>query len=296
MKESLDIMFILKELYKISGFRITVHDTNFREIAAYPEEHLPFCQYIRQNEDAAKICRATDAEAFTVVNQTEDVYIYRCKFGLWEAVSPLYHFGVLAGYLMMGQVIDKTPESRKLVTSTARPFADDRAILDAKIDQIPVVGQDMIKSYVNIMTVCSEYITYSNKLRLPERDLAELTMKYIHRNYAQKLTIKELCVYFHCSKSTLINCFEARYHTSVNRYITAYRIEQASLLLRASDSTICEIALRCGFADQGYFSKVFQKEMNMTPTAYRQSFYKKDEQESQPEQDESSESDLQTAE
>lgn len=274
MKESLDIMFILKELHKISGFRITVHDTNFREIAAYPEDHLPFCGYIRQNPEADRICRAGDAEAFTVVNETEEVYIYRCKFGLWEAVSPLYHFGVLAGYLMMGQVMDKTPENRKLVSGSARPFADDRALLEAKIDQIPVVGQDMIKSYVNIMTVCSEYITYSNKLRLPERDLAELTMKYIHRNYAQKLTIKELCVYFHCSKSTLINSFEGRYHTSVNRYITAYRLEQACILLRESDATICEIALRCGFADQGYFSKVFQKEKGMTPTAYRQSNYR----------------------
>lgn len=273
MKESLDIMFILKELYKISGFRISVHDTQFREIAAYPEELSPFCCYIRQNPDAARICRATDTEAFTVVNETEDVYIYRCKFGLWEAVSPLYHFGVLAGYLMMGQVIDKTPENRKLVANSARPFADDRAVLEAKIDQIPVVGQDMIKSYVNIMTVCSEYITYSNKLRLPERDLGELTMKYIHRNFGQRLTIKDLCVYFHCSKSTLINSFESRYHTSVNRYITSYRLEQAMILLRESDSTICEIALQCGFSDQGYFSKVFQKEKGMTPTAYRQSFY-----------------------
>ncbi len=276
MKDSLDIMFILKELYKISGFRISVHDTEFREIAAYPEELSPFCQYIRRSSDANRICMETDAEAFMRVNETEDVYIYRCKFGLWEAVSPLYHFGVLAGYLMMGQVIDKSHENRLLVSVSSRPFADDRTLLEKKIDQIPVVGQDMIKSYVNIMTVCSEYITYSNKLRLPERDLAELTMKYIHRNFAQKLTIKELCVYFHCSKSTLINSFESKYHVSVNRYITSYRLEQATQLLRESDATICEIALQCGFADQGYFSKVFQKEKGMTPTAYRQSVYKTD--------------------
>lgn len=276
MKESLDIMFILKELYNISGFRISVHDTQFREIAAYPEELSPFCDYIRRNPEAAEICRSTDAEAFTMVNQTEEVYIYRCKFGLWEAVSPLYHFGVLAGYLMMGQVIDKSAENRHLVEDSALPFADDPTVLESKIDQIPVVGQDMIKSYVNIMTVCSEYITYSNKLRLPERDLAELAMKYIHRNYSQKLTIKDLCVYFHCSKSTLINAFENRYRTSVNRYLTTLRVEHSMILLRESDLTVCEIALQCGFADQGYFSKVFQKEKGMTPTAYRQSFYGND--------------------
>ena len=273
MKDSLDVMFILKELHKISGFRISVHDTDYREIAAYPEELSPFCSFIQKNGNAAETCREADRIAFDKVNETGDVYIYRCKFGLWEAVSPLYHFGVLAGYLMMGQVMDQSAENRIWVMSKARAYIEDRMMLEQKIDQIPVVAMDMIESYVNIMTVCSEYITYSNKLRLPERDLAELTMKYIHRNFGQRLTIKELCVYFHCSKSTLINSFEQRYHISVNKYITKFRLEQAKALLTQSDITICDIALRCGFADQGYFSKVFQKELGMTPTAYRNSVY-----------------------
>ena len=269
MKETLDVMFILKELHKISGFRISVHDTEYREIAAYPKELSPFCTYLRRFDKCGEMCREADKIAFSKVNETGDVNIYRCKFGLWEAVSPLYHFGVLAGYLMMGQVIDESPENRTLVISRARQFTEDRVMLERKVDQIPVVAMDMIESYVNIMTVCSEYITYSNKLRLPERDLAELTMKYIHRNYGQRLTIKELCVYFHCSKSTLINSFEQRFHISVNKYITKFRLEQAKELLVNSNSTICDIALRCGFADQGYFSKVFQKELGMTPSAFR---------------------------
>lgn len=271
MKDSLDVMFILKELHKISGFRISVHDTEYREIAAYPKALSPFCAYIRQSDKCASVCKEADTIAFNKVNETGDVYIYRCKFGLWEAVSPLYHFGVLAGYLMMGQVIDQTAENRNIVSVRTRPYFDNRIQLEQKIDQIPAVAMDMIESYVNIMTVCSEYITYSNKLRLPERDLAELTMKYIHRNFGQRLTIKELCVYFHCSKSTLINSFEHRYHISVNKYITKFRLEQAMVLLAKSNATICDIALRCGFADQGYFSKVFQKEMGMTPSAYRMS-------------------------
>lgn len=271
MRDSLDVMFILKELHKISGFRISVHDTEYREIAAYPEALSSFCSFLRLKGNTENMCKECDKTAFDKVNQTGEVYIYRCKFGLWEAVSPLYHFGVLAGYLMMGQVIDQTAENRLLVIGRARALVDDRVMLEKTVDQIPIVAMDMIESYVNIMTVCSEYITYSNKLRLPERDLAELTMKYIHRNFSQRLTIKELCVYFHCSKSTLINSFEQRYHISVNKYITKHRLDQAKLLLAKSNATICDIALRCGFADQGYFSKVFLKELGMTPSAYRMS-------------------------
>lgn len=270
MKDSLDVTFILKELHKISGFRISVHDTEYREIAAYPEAWSPFCAYIRQNKRCDQICREADKYAFDTVNQTGNVYIYRCRFGLWEAVSPLYHFGVLAGYLMMGQVIDHTEDNRNLVSTRTAPFFENTELLKEKIEQISAVAMDMIESYVNIMTVCSEYITYSNKLRMPERDLAELTMKYIHRNFSQRLTIKEMCLYFHCSKSTLINSFEQRYHISVNKYITKIRLEQAKSLLAKSNATICDISMQCGFSDQGYFSKVFQKDMHITPTQYRE--------------------------
>ena len=269
MKDSLDVLLILKDLHKISGFRVSVFDTDYHEIASYPEAHSPFCSFLHHNDQCCEICRQSQRIAFEKVSQTGDVYLYRCKFGLWDAVSPLYHFGVLSGYLLMGQVIDPTPESRFLVKDQVTPYVEDAILLEQKINEIPVVAMDMIKSFVNIMTVCAEYITCSNKFRLPERDLAELTMKYIHRNYSKHLTIKDLCVYFHCSKSTLINTFEQRYHISVNKYITKFRLEQAKKLLTQSNVTICDIALRCGFADQGYFSKVFQKELGMTPSAYR---------------------------
>ena len=32
-------------------------------------------------------------------------YIYKCHFGLNEAIMPLYSYGSLTGYLMMGQAV-----------------------------------------------------------------------------------------------------------------------------------------------------------------------------------------------
>ena len=169
----------------------------------------------------------------------------------------------------MGQVIDSTQESRSDVLEKIGSYREERVRLAQLLDQIPVIDTELIDSYFNMMKIYSDSITFSNALRVSERDLAELTMKYIHKNYSQRLTIKELCTYFHCSKSTLINSFEHRYQITVNKYITKFRIEKAQQFLRMSNDTILDIALRCGFADQGYFSKVFQKEIGMTPSAYR---------------------------
>ena len=41
MENSLKIMDILQEFHKISGFRISIHDAEFNEIYAYPENLSP---------------------------------------------------------------------------------------------------------------------------------------------------------------------------------------------------------------------------------------------------------------
>lgn len=60
MEHPIELTDVLKELHNISGFRISVHDTDFKEIAAYPSELGPFCKLLQQNPDARKICVAND--------------------------------------------------------------------------------------------------------------------------------------------------------------------------------------------------------------------------------------------
>ena len=270
MKNSLDIPTILKELHTLTGFRASIHDTDYREIAAYPQKSCPFCAHLTQEENSDLICRSCHREAFERVKCTEEIYLYRCKFGLCEAVSPLYHFGVLTGYLKLGQIVEQGAEARRLIADAVSSYLANGSPAKELIDTVTKVSAERIESSVAMLTVCADYISHSNLLASPERDLAELTRKYIHRNYADRLTIKDLCLYFHCSKSTLINCFEQRYNISVNKYITKVRLEHAQSLLAKSNATICDISLQCGFSDQGYFSKVFQKEIHMTPTQYRE--------------------------
>ncbi len=63
--------------------------------------------------------------------------------------------------------------------------------------------------------------------------------------------------------------FKRIFGTTIGEYILKQRISQAKSLLRFSDLSIDEIAARCGFADGGYFIKVFKKEEKITPAKYR---------------------------
>jgi AraC family transcriptional regulator len=57
-----------------------------------------------------------------------------------------------------------------------------------------------------------------------------------------------------------------------HQYVLNQRIERATSLLRDTNLTIAEIALRCGFSDQSHLANTFRRTIGVTPRAYRRSF------------------------
>ncbi len=263
------ITSMLKELYTISSFRVSIHNTNFEEITAYPEKKIRFCSYIQSMSDREyELCRACDKKACEQVLKTGEPIIYKCHNNLVEAVSPLYSFGALTGFLMMGQIrVDGEGIDPMLLTLSKLGKRD----LEAReiCAEIPAVKHNMIESYVKIMTICASYLTLSNALTGSKATVGQLAMKYISENYTARITIKDICDAIGYSKSTVLSSFKKEFSTTINSYMTNMRLERAKKMLENDDKTINQVALECGFADQSYFSKVFSAKYKITPTDYR---------------------------
>ena len=56
---------------------------------------------------------------------------------------------------------------------------------------------------------------------------------------------------------------------SPNDYIKKIRMEEAASLLINTNMTAAEVAFKCGFEDQYYFSKSFKKYYGLPPSQYR---------------------------
>ena len=140
-----EITTVLKELYKISGFRISLHDENGQEIAAYPECESEFCRLVQRLPREMSRCLECDMLACKRAKEMEGTYVYKCRHGLTEAVSPLYNFGTLSGYLMMGQVLEGDAPS-EAVTIGATDLVS-KAELDNARAALPRVKSDMLPSY-----------------------------------------------------------------------------------------------------------------------------------------------------
>lgn len=264
-----EITTVLCELYNISGFRVSLHNRNFEEIAAYPEDKLGFCEALHRASDSEyRACLECDRDACKRVLSMSDTIIYKCRHGLIEAISPLYNFGTLTGFLMMGQVFSE-PKDRRIAVQTLRSLGIDPCSATSACDNMHTVSDDKVRSYVHIMTICAQYLTLSNAVAAAKPSLSEMIVKYISENYRRKITVSDICEDLGYSKSTLLSCFKQQMGTTVGAYLNDMRLENAKKMLADTERTINEVALNTGFSDQSYFSKVFLQKYGITPSEYR---------------------------
>ena len=269
MQNSLEINNILREFYKISGFRISIHDTEFNEIYAYPQKLSPYCAIIQSNNYNKKECIKNDRIAFQKVKATGEVVVCRCAHGLYEAVAPIYHYGILSGFLMMGQVCDSKDKYAKLINSSLHSVETDEKKIAEIFESIKEVPKELFDSYILIMRVIAEYVTQTNRLFFGHGNQAQLVMKYIKQNYASKITLDILSEKFSCSQSMLVKCFKKEYDTTIMNALMDIRLKKAAEHLKNGRLSVKEIAAECGFAEQNYFSKAFSKKYGCSPSEYR---------------------------
>ena len=169
---------------------------------------------------------------------------------------------------MMGQ-ITKNDSDRRLAESKLAEIIKDAHEAKRLSEKIPQVGEDMVSSYVKIMTICAQYLTLSNAIPSTKPTVAELAKRYISENVHKKICITDICNELGCSKSTLLTTFKSKYGITVNTYITESKLDRSVHLLLEEDMTISEIAAETGFSDQSYFSKVFSAKYGIPPSEYR---------------------------
>lgn len=96
-------------------------------------------------------------------------------------------------------------------------------------------------------------------------------IRYIKNNLDQELTTKILAEKFNISFFHFHRIFKAGIGTPLGTYINRLRLDTAAQLIRYSENSIGEIALKIGYNDVSAFSKSFTREFSISPTDYRQS-------------------------
>jgi len=93
------------------------------------------------------------------------------------------------------------------------------------------------------------------------------TIRFIVNNFAESISIADAANEVHLTPNYLGILFKQEVGVTFRDYLNTIRLNQAEDMLRAGDGSITEIALKCGFKDVFYFSRLFKKYKGATPSS-----------------------------
>ncbi|MEC1178442.1 AraC family transcriptional regulator [Metasolibacillus meyeri] len=102
--------------------------------------------------------------------------------------------------------------------------------------------------------------------------LFERVSSYIHEYYYHSLTISLLAEQYNVNRNRLSYVFRKHAGMGPAEYLLKYRINMAQEMLFTSDAPVQQIAQTVGITDPFYFSRVFKKQLGISPTEYREKF------------------------
>ena len=107
-----------------------------------------------------------------------------------------------------------------------------------------------------------------SKSRTHAKDFDE-AVQYFHKNYHTEININEYATAHHMSVSWFIRGFKEYTDSTPTQYILSLRISNAQILLETTDYNITEIAEIVGYENPLYFSRLFKKQVGVSPSDFR---------------------------
>ncbi len=124
-------------------------------------------------------------------------------------------------------------------------------------------------TFALIVMLCKQY-TANNMSDDRSGDMGIIAAsEYIHKNYAQKILLDDLCKISMLSKTLLCEKFKQYYGFTPLDYVNRYRVLVAKNMVIETDKSITEIAQETGFFDASHFLKTYRKYETVSPTDLR---------------------------
>lgn len=142
-----------------------------------------------------------------------------------------------------------------------------------------ICGQQVIRIYLELFLInlLRDISTKecTNTIFLPlnkfDENIAQLMLEFMQNKIYNEITIEEICKKFNYSKSHLSTAFKRQFNKTIIQYYNELKINEAKKLIREQTSTFAEISNLLHFNDSHYFTSLFKKITQMTPTQYKNS-------------------------
>ena len=104
-----------------------------------------------------------------------------------------------------------------------------------------------------------------------------IVKRYIRENYKEDISLSSAADRANISAVYLSRLFKKEEGINFLDYLNQYRIDEAKKMLKDVQYNILDVADESGFKNTRYFSKIFKKNVGITPSEYRKRHLGKDE-------------------
>lgn len=261
---------ILQSFYEISGMDVAIV-TRKNKILARRYSGAQFCAAIHKSQKCLEACLESDRCNLCRAREEGKMVVYRCPFGIYEAIVPIKKNEEVVAYLFVGMGIEDSEESLaeplKLALDVS-PNLNKKAI-EKSIKETPRFSKEKMDAYAMMLPIIAEYIETNNLLGDTNMTIGQLVKSYVKNNLSSKITLTDLSWKMHCSTVTMTEHFKKEFGITIMEYVMQKRMAKAEGLLINSELSIRDVSEACGFANIEYFSRSFKSYHGVSPSEWK---------------------------
>lgn len=263
----------LQDFYRATGINMDLLREDFSSVGNYSHwETVRYCKAIQNTDSGKQACLCSDADLLKRCQQSKKMEMHMCHAGLIDISVPILYNDVIIGYIIFGQM--KTDAPFSAVEDYLLNLGLSAEKMKQYYQEISILDTDRIQSISHIAQILVKHILLENML-IPNWDEdIQRALHYIHANLCTPLTIQGISKNANLSKSVLYRRFHGCFGCTVSQYINKQRIAKAKELLKQGNLSVEDVSQQAGFSDHAYFSRVFKKEVGLSPMKYKRSYLK----------------------
>lgn len=255
----------MQAFYRLTHIKSVVWDSQFTAIAAAPSEESTLCTALHRHPTARALCAQCTQKGLERCRRERRAVVYTCHAGLTEAVTPILMGDIIVGYMMLGQVrlADSDPAA---IEAYVTPYVG-----QAAADYIQVLesrDETAINDSLRMLQGCTGYLLMNRLIKEDHGGMAVKLSRYIESHPTDDLSTNGLCARFGLSRNRLYRLSNTYFGMPIARYVRQKRLQYAQERIGKGVS-VTQAAADAGFADYGYFGKLFKQYHGKTPMQAR---------------------------
>ena len=234
-----------------------------------------FCNFVKHNKKCAAKCGYNKAATVEKCRNLQAPFFGTCYMGVSEYVFPVILNKRLISVIYAGMFCHSEYNKEKL-DAAVREYKLPKDEVYSAYEKVvtKTIFSDRLISDINVMKKLISLLiientgdnrNYSNH----SNTIINSAISFINENYSEELSLSLIASGCYCNPSYLSYIMKKEYGMTVTDYINMVRINNAKELISISKISLTEIAYKVGFNDLAYFSRVFKKITNITPSEYR---------------------------